>query len=95
MSRTPRLLLLQLNHRIKVFHRFFSSKPKQTPLILVAEKNRAFSSLTSDTREKDSSKVGRSNSLSSVIREASTTAEALECSREATSPLIKDSVWEE
>ncbi|KAI8026413.1 Cytochrome P450 76T24 [Camellia lanceoleosa] len=71
------------------------SKPKQTPLISVAKKNRAFSSLISDTREKDSSKVGRSNSLSSIIREASTAAEALECSREATSRQMKDSVWEE
>ncbi|CAL5336029.1 unnamed protein product [Camellia sinensis] len=69
--------------------------PKQTPLISVAEKSRAFSSLINDTRDKDSSKVGRSNSLSSVVREASTAAKGLECSREATSPQLKDSVWEE
>lgn len=88
----------------KVPHRGFGVKKVLTDYLTIdargkdsskVERSNSSSSLISDTREKDSSKVGRSNSLSSVIREAPTASEALECSREATSPQIKDSVWEE
>ncbi|XP_057503810.1 rop guanine nucleotide exchange factor 7-like [Actinidia eriantha] len=76
-----------VSHRSKLLPRGFGVKKALTDFLAI------------DTRgKKCSRKVERSNSCSSIIREASTSQteiELFECSTETSSPRTQDSVWEE